>query len=81
MKQYVARIQIFSTYLYTVLHMFTQLLFWARDQGNHQNFDPSFLLKTLPKQMQHSGLELHFFSDFSFVSDFHARVYKIKVGW
>jgi hypothetical protein len=33
--------------MYTVLHMFTQLLFWAGDQNNHQNFDPSFLLQTL----------------------------------
>ena len=29
--------------LYTVLHVFTQLLFWAGNQGNHQNFDPSGL--------------------------------------
>jgi hypothetical protein len=27
--------------------MFKQLLFWARNQGNHQNFDPSLLLKKL----------------------------------
>ena len=33
--------------MYTVLHMFTQLLYWAGDQNNHQNFDPSFLLQTL----------------------------------
>ena len=33
--------------MYTVLHMFTQLLFWAGDQGNHQNFDPSLLAKKL----------------------------------
>jgi hypothetical protein len=32
---------------YTVLHMFTQLLLWARNQGNHQNFDPSLLLNKL----------------------------------
>ena len=28
-------------------YLFTQLLFWAGDQGNHQNFNPSLLLKTL----------------------------------
>ena len=28
----------------TVLHMFTQVLFWAGNQDNHQDFDP-FLLK------------------------------------
>ena len=33
--------------LYTVLHMFTQLLFWAGNQGNNQNFDPSLLAKKL----------------------------------
>ena len=24
---------------HTVLHIFAQALFWARNQGNHQNFD------------------------------------------
>ena len=33
--------------MYTVLHMFTQALFWAGSQGNHQNFDPSLLSKNL----------------------------------
>ena len=33
--------------MYTVLHMFTQVLFWAGSQGNHQNFDPFFLPKKL----------------------------------
>ena len=33
--------------LYTVLHIYTQLLFWAGNQGNHQNFDPSLLAKKL----------------------------------
>ena len=28
---------------YTVLHIFTQVLFWAEYQENHQNFDPSLL--------------------------------------
>ena len=32
---------------YTVSHMFAQLLLWAGNQDNHQNFDPSLLLKTL----------------------------------
>jgi hypothetical protein len=27
--------------------MFAQLLLWAGNQDNHQNFDPSLLLKTL----------------------------------
>ena len=27
--------------------MFTQLLFWAGDQSNHQNFDPSLLALSL----------------------------------
>ena len=27
--------------------MFTQLLFWAGSQGNHENFDPSLVLKKL----------------------------------
>ena len=31
---------------YTVLNMFRQLLFWAGDQGYHQNFYPS----TLPRK-------------------------------
>ena len=26
-----------------MLHIFRQVLFWARNQGNHQNFDPSLL--------------------------------------
>ena len=34
-----------KSFKYTVLHMFTQLLFWAGNQGDHQNFDPSLLLK------------------------------------
>ena len=25
-----------------MLHIFAQVLFWAGNQGNHQNFDPSF---------------------------------------
>ena len=29
--------------MYTVLHTFRQVLFWAGNQGNHQNFDPSLL--------------------------------------
>ena len=28
---------------YTALHMFRHVLFWAVNQGNHQNFDPSLL--------------------------------------
>ena len=28
---------------YTVLHIFGQVLFWAGNQGNHQNFEKSFL--------------------------------------
>ena len=32
---------------YTVLHMFTQVLFWAGNQGNHLNFDTSLLPKKL----------------------------------
>ena len=28
---------------YTVLHIFRQVLFWARNQSNHQNFEPSLL--------------------------------------
>ena len=32
---------------YTVLHMFMQLLFWAGNQSNHQNFDPPLLSKNL----------------------------------
>ena len=31
----------------TVLHMFTQVLFWAGNQNNHQNFDTSLLPKKL----------------------------------
>ena len=30
-----------------MLHMFTQVLFWAINQGNHQNFDPTMLTKKL----------------------------------
>ena len=29
--------------MYTVLHIFRQVLFWAVNQGNHQNFDLSLL--------------------------------------
>ena len=32
---------------YTVLHIFRQVLFWAGNQGNHQNFDPSLLTNKL----------------------------------
>ena len=28
---------------YTVLHIFRQVLFRTKNQGNHQNFDPSLL--------------------------------------
>ena len=34
-------------YIYTVLHMFTQLLFWVGNQGRNQNFDQSLLHKKL----------------------------------
>ena len=27
---------------YTLLHIFRQVFFWAGNQGNHKNFDPSF---------------------------------------
>ena len=30
-------------YKYTLLHIFAQVLFWAGNQGNHHNFDPSLL--------------------------------------
>ena len=30
-------------YMYTVLHIFTQVLFCAGNQSNHQNFDPSLV--------------------------------------
>ena len=29
---------------FTVLHIFTQVLLWAGNQGNHQNFDPSSIV-------------------------------------
>ena len=32
---------------YTVFHIFRQVLFWAGNQVNHQNFDPSLLTNTL----------------------------------
>ena len=32
----------FSKKIYTVLHIFRQVLFWAGNQGNHQNFEKSF---------------------------------------
>ena len=32
-----------DTSIYTVLHIFRQVLFWAGNEGNHQNFDPSLL--------------------------------------
>ena len=31
----------------TLCCMFTQVLFWSGNQGNHQNFDPSLLPKKL----------------------------------
>ena len=34
-------------YYYIVLHIFTQVLFWAGNQGNHQNVDPSLLSNKL----------------------------------
>ena len=33
----------FCIHTYTVLHMFRQVLFWAENQGNHQNFEKSLL--------------------------------------
>ena len=30
--------------MYTVLHMFRQVLFWAENQSKHQNFKKSLLL-------------------------------------
>ena len=36
-----------SISMYTVLHIFAQVLFWAENQGNHQHFDPSLLPKKL----------------------------------
>ena len=35
------------TSTYTVLHMFRQVLFWAGNQGNHQNFEKSLLTNKL----------------------------------
>ena len=32
---------------YTMLHMFTQVLFWAGNQGDHQNVDSFMLTKKL----------------------------------
>ena len=35
-------------YLHCIAYLYdTQLLFWAGNQGNHQNFDPSLLAKRL----------------------------------
>ena len=34
-----------SLFMYTVLHIFAQMLTWARNQSNHQKFDPSLLPK------------------------------------
>ena len=34
-----------------MLHIFTQVLFWAENQGNHQNFDLSLLKKTRDCQL------------------------------
>ena len=49
---------------YTVLHMFMQVLFWAGNQGDHQNFNPSLLPKKL--WLIFMGVKqkkiLHFFS-------------------
>ena len=35
------------SYFNTLLHIFAQGLFWARNQNNHQNFDPFLLSKKL----------------------------------
>ena len=36
-----------SLLIYTVLHMFRQVLFGAGNQGNHQNFEKSLLTNKL----------------------------------
>ena len=43
---FVTKVGAFTTllHIYTVLHMFRHLLFWAGNQCNHQNLDPSLLL-------------------------------------
>ena len=48
--------------MYIVLHMFTQL-FWAGNQGNHQNFNPSLLLKNF--DLKHNS-ELFNFAKLNF---------------
>ena len=53
-----AVIQISSTYI--VLHMFRQVLFWADNQNNHQNFKKSLLsykLWLVFKRMKHFFFE------------------------
>ena len=48
---------------YTVLHMFTQLLFCAGNQGNHQNFDPSLQPKKLWLMFMGMNQKKYFFEE------------------
>jgi hypothetical protein len=43
MKSSIANSDFDDVHTYTVLHIFAQVLFWAGNQGNHQNVDPSVL--------------------------------------
>ena len=68
---------------YTVLHMFTQLLFWAGNQGNHQNFKLIFLKKANPKWPTQKKLVFQFcqFSTCFFFKNFMDWSLVSRIDW
>ena len=68
---------------WTVLHMFTQLLFWAGNQGNHQNFKLIFLKKANPKWPTQKKLVFQFcqFSTCFFFKNFMDWSLVSRIDW
>ena len=72
------------------MHIYTQLLFWAGNQGNHLNFDPSLLAKSLwlifmgMKQKSldfQTRLFLFFFVKILEIGPWTSRIDFCKVHW
>ena len=51
---------LFSFHTYTVLHMFTQLLFWAGNQDNHQKFRPILAVQETLTDFHGDEAKMHF---------------------
>ena len=85
--------RIFPLSAYTVLHIYTHLMFWAGNQSNNQYFDPSLLAKKLTNFHWNEGKKNFKFkkflkkkpkcptqNNFFFINQKAIELYSINVG-